>query len=258
MVAELVVMLPFMYLKYNNCISLRSFLFILFVFYWLPKFFIIRGLETLYPEVITRNSNKSNIALTFDDVPYDSYKKIINLLNSYEMKGTFLIISSFLTEEDKKVLVQAIKNGHQLANHGKTNSMHYLKSMKQLNHEVSDCQKLIEELYSEAGVELPPVKYYRPGCGLFGRKMLNYLSKNSYKLLLGSVYPNDPMVRSSIINYYYLINHIGAGDIVILHDRKWTPNLLKMLLPYLKERSIESVTVQNLMDSKFNRFIIKI
>ena len=69
----------------------------------------------------------------------------------------------------------------------------------------------------------------------------------NYKLTLGSVYPNDPIVRSSFINYWYLRTHIQGGDIVILHDRKWTPNMLTMLLKYMKDNNLVSVTVDQLL-----------
>lgn len=164
------------------------------------------------------------------------------------MKATYFIISGDVNDSNLNIFVNAIKNGHQLANHGKTNSVHFLKSQTKLKDEIMHCDKLIKDIYKIANIDLPQVMYYRPGCGVFNTKMIQLLSQLNYKLALGSTYPNDATITSSLINYFYLKNHIEAGDIIILHDRKSTPDLLEKLLPWLILKNLQSVTLTTLFN----------
>jgi len=231
------------------------FIFIIIMVYWLPKIIFIIFLENYYNDIVVRNKEiKYNyVALTFDDIPLGNYFEIINLLDYYNMKATFLIISDQVNEYDKYILINAVKNNHQLANHGKTHDMHYTKSIIDLSYEIQDCDKIINEIYFEANITNNNIKYYRPGSGFFGNTMLNYLSNNKYKLLLGSVYPWDVYIKNPTINFYYIKFHIEPGDIIIMHDRNWTIDLLKKLLPWLQSNSLNSVTVENLFNGNLSK-----
>lgn len=248
MITELVVLSPFAALWYFGFIGWKSSLIVFLIYYWLPKWLLLDlFLETHYSQILTRNKfTKNKIALTFDDVPYGAHEEIIKLLDKYNMKATFFVISEYLTDETRSLLVKAVKNGHQLGNHGKTNSMHALKTTRSLFSEIQTCDAEIKEIYHQANVTLPNLMVYRPGCGLFTEIMLRVVQSQLYTLALGSVYPNDPMIRWSLLNYYYLISHLEGGDVVILHDRIWTIPLLEGLLPWLIEKKYTSVTLNDL------------
>jgi peptidoglycan/xylan/chitin deacetylase (PgdA/CDA1 family) len=241
---------------------------IISIMYWLPKCIIVNTLEYFNPNILTRNKPKYNqeikrVALTFDDVPYgSSFDEIVKVFDDHKMKASFFVISDYITNENEAKLIECINSGHQLCNHGKTNSMHALKSEFNLTNEIMICDAKIKELYDKSNNKFNKIddnndtgkykqhtytKIYRPGCGLFTSKMLTVLDKLNYKLALGSVYPNDPFIISSTINYYYLINHLEDGDIVILHDRKWTAPMLKWLLKWISENNFESVTLNELL-----------
>lgn len=221
---------------------------IMLIIYWLPKFIVINALECLYPKIITRNPKSKYTSLTFDDMPNGNHKAIIEILDSYGMKGTFFIISGQITTHDMDIFIDAVKNGHQLANHGHTDSAHFLKIPYQFLKEITKCDNKIKEIYTIAGVDLPKKMFYRPGCGVFNRKIMDIIPLFQYKLALGSVYPNDPLIRNSNINYWYLKWHIDHGDAVVLHDRPWTPPMLKKLCKWMQQHGLKSVT----MDELFN------
>jgi peptidoglycan/xylan/chitin deacetylase (PgdA/CDA1 family) len=235
------------------CIGITGYktnLLILFIFYRIPKI-IIKIFEYYYPNILFRNKKSNRIALTFDDVPYDkntNMELIINKLNKYDMKGTFFIISDYVNEDNINVLIKAVKDGHQLGNHGKTNSMHALKTFPELQIEIQTCDRLIKSIYNIANVELPKTMVYRPGCGLFHSTMIDIVREKGYVLTLGSVYPHDPIVPFSFINYYNLISTIEQGDIVILHDRLWTNEyLLDNLLQWMIKHNYRSDNVTNIV-----------
>ncbi|XWV26942.1 polysaccharide deacetylase [Tupanvirus soda lake] len=238
--------LPIIILYLFELITFRTIITTIYIIYCLPKIVVIELLELFFPKVITRNTTSRFIALTFDDVPYGSHQEIIKILDENNMKGTFFIISSDVNETNIDSLIMAVRSGHQLANHGKTNSMHFLKKSKDLKNEIIHCDTLIREIYQRAGVSLPIKMFYRPGCGVFGFDMLRIVDSLGYKLALGSVYPNDPLIRIPSINLFYLKNHIESGDVVILHDRSWTPETLRKLMIWLNRINLESVTMDNL------------
>lgn len=264
-------------LTYRELLPISISVTLILITYWLPKCIFVQSLNTFFPEILSNvplnmpsNSTKNMIALTFDDIPYESdtssfkkiiglndnisyesdtssFKNIISILDSYNMKGTFFVVSGDVNDVSRKILVDIVKNGHQLGNHGKQNTMHYTLNYNKLKEEIKSCDELIVSIYKEANVKLPNKMLYRPGCGLFHRSMLDLCKQMNYTLTLGSVYPNDPIIRFPLINYYYLKYHIEKNDIVILHDRKWTSLMLTMLLQYMKENNFFSVTVQDLL-----------
>lgn len=249
MVMELCLLAPLGVLYWNGYLPIKYCVGIMLFIYWLPKFFFVRLLETSYPQVVTRLINSKNtnyVALTFDDAPYGSHRQIIEKLDQYQMKGTFYIVSGQVTKNDFDSLVKAVQNGHQLGNHGKTNSMHFLKNKNDLTEEIKHCDQMIKDIYQAANMPLPKKMYYRPGCGMFGPEILEIAKKLGYELALGSVYPNDPTIIFSYINYLYIINHIEVGDVVITHDRSWTPNMLDKLLVWLEQHHMKSVTMNTL------------
>jgi peptidoglycan/xylan/chitin deacetylase (PgdA/CDA1 family) len=223
------------------------------VWYWLPKkIFLDNYLEKYYPMILSRkkiksSSDKKQIALTFDDLPYGYHQELINILNEHNIKATFFIISDYVqTDEDRNILIEAIKSGHQLGNHGKTNSRHASLSIYDLEKEIDDCDELIRSIYREAKIKLPKLMCYRPGYGSFTNDMIKLIRKQNYHLTLGSVYPHDPQIWSGFINYHYIINHIEDGDVIILHDRKHTIPMLQRLLPWLKKNNYESLTLEKM------------
>lgn len=181
-------------------------------------------------DIIFKNT-RNQIILTIDDVPYETgdFEKILNVLNMYNCKATFFVISGLVNQSNRQLLVKAIKTGHHLANHGVHNAMHALFYYESLHDEIEPCQQLINELYEEAGVKLPKLKYFRPGVGIVTSAIDRYCKNNNYRIVLGTNYCSDPKVSNVWINEYYIKCHLKPNDIIILHDRKWTPELLERL-----------------------------
>jgi peptidoglycan/xylan/chitin deacetylase (PgdA/CDA1 family) len=201
----------------------------------------------LFPEILLRKQNK-NIYLTFDDVPYNkhTFTNILNELAKYNIRATFFVIGSYITPNNCDMLVNAVKQGHALGNHGFFDHnivTHALMSEDDLIKEINNTDYAIRSIYRKASINLPDQLYFRPGSMLLTRSILRIVKSLSYKIALGSVYPYDSYITNPIINFRYLINHIKGGDIVILHDRPNTQELLKKVLPYLiaQNRSFETL-----------------
>lgn len=274
MITELVILSPLILFYRWGIINLYHIILILLILYWLPKSIFVNFLNYFCPSVFTHKPNtQKKIAMTFDDVPYGSHEGIVRLLDRFKMKASFFIISDYLgsgamdlmreynvdymSETGKLIketlilqrmdkLSEMVQKGHQICNHGKSNSMHALKTTTGLAHEIDTCDQYIQKIYELAKTPLPKKKFYRPGCGLFTPITTKYCQENDYCLTLGSVYPNDPIFCIPYLNFLYIKWHIQSGDVVILHDRPWTPQMLRYLLPWLEKEGYKCVTLDEL------------
>eukprot|EP00164_Ancoracysta_twista_P000296 GFYU01000413.1.p1 GENE.GFYU01000413.1~~GFYU01000413.1.p1 ORF type:complete len:240 (+),score=33.20 GFYU01000413.1:2-721(+) len=224
--------------------TLRSLLIYSYISTAFPPF-MGKFINAIYPDVLVKvdeNAEQSDdgklLYLTIDDVPYHSQtvlQQLLDLLDRFEAKATFFVISDLVNPETRELLVEAVTKGHQLGNHGKTDCMHAKLSPGLLAEQVEACHSLLTDIYADAGKvygrDCPLV--YRPGCGLLHSRMLTYVHSLGYRLTLGSVYPSDPHQSDVTATVRYLTGRtsVSGGDIVILHDRPW---LLDTLTEYLE------------------------
>jgi peptidoglycan/xylan/chitin deacetylase (PgdA/CDA1 family) len=213
-----------------NLILITLFLVSLFI-YTLPRPFI-SFLQRIYPTVIFFNESNDSLKITIDDVPSKSFRDLLAVIDRKGLKVLFFVIGSYVNEENEHLLISAIKNGHELGNHGFYDRYHILLSTKDLVKEILDCDNVIDNLYRKASLPIPKTRYYRPGCGFFNQRMINIIKEffPDIKIMLGSIYPHDPQVRFFFINYLYLFfKKKYRDDILILHDRPWTVPLINYL-----------------------------
>lgn len=206
-----------------------------FALYWyVLEWAEILFLNILRYRVMFRNKLK-DVVMTIDGAPYktETFGAILRVLDQHYTKATFFVISSQINEINKPMLIQAVQRGHHLANHGQIDRKHANLSRSELSIELSHCERAIDDIYKAAKKPLPQVKYYRPG----NETINQYARENGYTIVLGTNYPSDPYISSTMINKWYIMNHLKAHDIIILHDRPWTPALLQVLLPAIKARN---------------------
>jgi peptidoglycan/xylan/chitin deacetylase (PgdA/CDA1 family) len=69
-----------------------------------------------------------------------------------------------------------------------------------------------------------------------------------YRIVLGSVYPHDPLMRVWWVNAWYVLSMVRPGAVVICHDRRsWTVPMLRKVLPELKRRGYRVVNLTELL-----------
>jgi peptidoglycan/xylan/chitin deacetylase (PgdA/CDA1 family) len=179
------------------------------------------------------------------------------------MKATFFVIADEKTRSSETIkshLINAIRDGHQLANHGTSETTHAFLSANALKSEVEQCDSFLNQLYEQAAnkndndrqtLSKPPItidnnvnlKFYRPGGGLINPNTMSASQLPMHCLTLGTVYPHDPFSTSDWLNFQLIRAKLAARDVVILHDRRWTPALLRRLLPWMQQNSFLSRTL---------------
>ena len=209
---------------------------------WLYSLDIARWFLSSLNIIWTINKKPNTVYLTIDDVVNpDSFEEILDVFDKFNVKATFFVISSYVTESNKKLLTRSVKSGHRLANHGQRNKMHALYSDIKLLEEIEECDNLIKQIYLENNIEIPKEKFFRPGCGITTKTIEKVCSMLDYKIVLGSVYPSDTKLPFPNILAWYIIFKTKPNDIIILHDRPHCPSTLKNILPYLKEKFVLDV-----------------
>lgn len=204
-------------------------------------YFTYIGFDIVWKQFEENNFGKKNIYLTIDDVitNENTFEDILDILDEYNAKATFFVISSYVNEKNYHLLSRAIKSGHHLANHGKTNCIHSLCSEVKLYNEIVECENLIANIYIKENKPKPHIKYYRPGCGFVNKTIVKLCNQLNYKIVLGSIYPQDTKLQFPNLLAYYINNKAKSNDIIILHDRKFTSIVLKKSLAHLQKNNFE-------------------
>jgi peptidoglycan/xylan/chitin deacetylase (PgdA/CDA1 family) len=157
------------------------------------------------------------------------------LLKKYDAKATFFLISNNIKGREG-VVERIVAEGHEIGNP----SLHYTT-------------RNFEKLFLESNQILcgfqSDLRWFRPGSGLFSRRMLNtVIEKHKCALALGSIYPHDPQIRSPMLNSLFLRLRSRPGGVIIVHDRPWTLMTLHKSLPELKIQGLKLTTLSQ-MDS---------
>lgn len=223
-----------------------STLLLSYYYYYCPRHLLSLG-TLLYPDVITNfNAEGKQIALTIDDAPSIFTNQLLQLLDEHNIRATLFVISNQISEHNRELLIEAVRRGHLLGNYGREDKFHALLSKEDFISEVMTCDKAINSIYEEAGVGRS-CKVFRPGGGLFNTCMIKFLNAVGYKLVLGSVYPHDPHIRSSAVNSFFIRWKLQPGDIVIVHDREWTVDLFNNLLSWILSQHYKFVTLDAIL-----------
>lgn len=206
---------------------------------------VIRWLSNQFPN-IAFSLTSAKVSLTFDDAPTDYTEELLDILDKFNIKATFFVISSQIDKYKQSVLVRAVQNGHFLGNHGQYDRAHWKLNQTELVEEISECDLAIERIYLLANRKRT-CKVYRPGCGFFTSSMMKTVENLGYIIALGSVYPHDPIIKNSWINHLFIRSKMEPSDIIILHDREWTIGLLPKLLTTMKENKYQFTTLECLV-----------
>lgn len=199
------------------------------------------------------------MALTIDDSPSEYTNEILHILKSNDATATFFVIGDqVISRENEETLRDLVVNDNELANHAMHDEPSKSLSDEDLSAQIKAVERTIQGIYSSIDrrdraqqqrvpLLLPP-KYFRPGSGFFSTRMRKVVADLGYRIILGDVYPHDPMVPVWWVNASHILSMLRPGGIIICHDRrKWTAPMLRYVLPEMKRRGYRVVTVTELL-----------
>jgi peptidoglycan/xylan/chitin deacetylase (PgdA/CDA1 family) len=186
---------------------------------------------------VHRRGEAGKVALTFDDGPHPKYTpRLLEVLKHYKVKATFFLLGSNV-ERYPDIVERIHREGHQIGIHNYVHVSNWLLPPGMAaRSQVATTAAAIEGI---TGIK-PTV--YRPPWGILSLFDLWLLRR--YNIILWSRMPRDwssKIGRSKLAGR--LMNKVGDGDIVLLHDSGETygadsdaPEYMLRALPQLIEK----------------------
>ena len=247
--------------RYRKTSNIRSMLFIMILavgavclaplyFIYKPPHSLIRYFQYRWPDVLWHvPATRKVIALTIDDAPSRYTEEILELLQQNNATATFFIIGS-QAEGQGQLMAEMVRAGHELGNHAMRDERSRDLTDANLREQLDQVQTTIDSAYELAQTK-PAHRFFRPGGGFLSSQMRKTAIEKGYQIVLGSIYPHDPQIPYSSINSRHILSMARAGGIIICHDRRsWTLPMLRTVLPELKRRGFEIVTLGALVDGQ--------
>jgi polysaccharide deacetylase family sporulation protein PdaB len=191
--------------------------------------------------------DKKWIALTFDDGPdSDQTAEILDLLKQYRAKATFFVIGAQVRLHPEIARREA-EEGHELANHSFHHRMLQRASAEKIKAEIDEAEQTI---FEASGIHS---RLFRPPGGYYNETIVNTARDAGYTVIMWSWHQDTrdwarPGVKRIVDK---VLNNARPGDIVLFHDRvegSQTIKALKEILPELRQRGYEFVTVSDLLN----------
>lgn len=215
------------------------------------------GIERLGPKVSSRIhwraiTSKPQIALTFDDGPQSEFTpRLLDVLNKAEVKATFFVIGQYL-EKHRQLAEQMVARGHELANHTFSHRLMWRLNDLDMVLEINKTDHLLRSLNGHKP------RFLRPPMGLFSRRVLDIIQQTGYETVIGDVYPRDPHLPGAEKIVTRVMRRVRNGSIIILHDggntnqvdRSQTVRAVQYLIPRLRDRGFEFVTLSTLLPAQ--------
>lgn len=213
-----------------------------------PPRFLIRHFQNRWPDVIWQVSTaRKTVALTIDDSPTSYTAEIADILEANNATATFFVIGSQVPGR-KGILTDLVRRGHELGNHAMHDEPSRSLGNEELVRQINQVQGYIAEAYEAAETAQPVKRLFRPGSGFFSTQMRQTLAGIGYQVALGGVYPHDPQIPYWRMNARHILSMVHPGAVIICHDRRsWTIPMLEEVLPELRRRGYEIVSLSLLL-----------
>lgn len=185
------------------------------------------------------------IALTFDDGPNTTITpQVLDLLEEYGAVGTFFLIAQNITPESAVMVRRAQAMGCEIENHSLTHQFMNRMTAEEIRAEVQACTEQIVTVTGRAP------RFFRPpfiavSKALYDNVDLAFICGAGCEDWVPDVTAEERSRR--------VLENAEDGQIVLLHDmqrNQATVDALRTILPELKKRGYEFLTVAQLFDSK--------
>lgn len=203
------------------------------------------------------------VALTIDDVPTPgdrddhSTRLILRAIEDYNqtaahpVRATFFVITDHLNG-GSTILQEILAAGHEVANHGTTDITPAMLEPAAFERHFRQAHDLITDVTQQ------PIRWYRPGRGLYNRAMVEHIKLTpGYESLvaLASMVPFDTLQpwTTPNLNSWYLSRFIFPGAIFVIHGGSLercvqTSQALPLLLEAIDRQGYRVVTLSELYD----------
>lgn len=212
--------------------------------FYQPRWLIAAAARTLPGILFSVHTDSPLVALTFDDGPDPAVTpRVLEILRRERTPATWFITGSRAAEHPE-LLRQIVADGHQIANHMWGTTPAWTLSLSDFAASV------------EATARVAPAHdlrtFLRPASGWIRPSAASWSRRNGYRVVLGSVYANDPLKPPPAYIEWAITRMAGPGDIVVLHvgaERGRTAEALPGIIKSLRAKRLRPVRISELLDS---------
>ncbi|MCW2917074.1 MAG: nodB [Actinomycetia bacterium] len=195
-----------------------------------------RSIHDLRPD-----APKNAVALTIDDGPHPEWTpRVLDLLAKYGVKATFCLIGEQV-RDNYKVVQLMVEAGHEVANHTWHHPLNINRlSPKRVEAEIVRARQVIIEVTGTS-----PRLFRSPG-GAWSPTIFKAVARHGMLPIDWDIDPRD-WSRPGVSHVTRELLKGKAGDILLCHDgggdRSQTLKSLKVVLPRLKSKGLEFITL---------------
>lgn len=193
------------------------------------------------------DGTKGVVALTFDDGPATYTPDILDILKQKNINATFFIIGQNAVAHPD--LVKRVHDeGNEAEDHTYTHPNLGKYSYEAQFDEINKAREAINNILSP----IYKVKIFRPPYGVYGTETESVVGKLDLKLLRWTVDPADWSGKPANEIADYVLDHVQANSIILLHDglatSAETAKALPAIIDGIKSKGYKFVTMSQLID----------
>lgn len=177
------------------------------------------------------------VVFTFDDGINYNTKRILEVLDHYQVHASFFIVGNTVNNYNK-TLMDIYNSGNDIGNHSYSH-----KELTRISRArvIDEIEKTNSVIFNVIG-EYP--KYLRPSYG----SVNNFVKNNSgMPIVIWNLDTKDWKHHNSNYIVNKIINNVDDGDIILMHDiYSATYNAVKKVIPLLYEKGYNIVSITEL------------
>ena len=217
-------------------------LLIVYVINFMPKTTLETYSEDTLSAIYHGNRLNNNVSLMFN--VYENTKivnSIIDVLEDKGVKATFFVGGCW-ADDNGETLNRIINSGNEIGNHGYFHKDHKKLSYDDNIKEISNTDSLVKGL---CGVNM---KLFAPPSGSFSPNTLKASYNLGYKVIMWSKDTIDWRDSDKTIIYNRATKNLSGGDLVLMHPKKHTLEVLPSIIDYYLSVGFDVVCVsQNIL-----------
>ncbi len=192
--------------------------------------------------VINKGADKKLVALTFDDYLGEEVRPLLDVLDKYNVKGTFLIIGNSL-ENNSEVLKELVEGGHEAANHTWDHFNNHTLTDDEVRAQLISTRLFIRKY---GGKDAP---FFRPPGGYYNDNMVKIAQDIGLQTVLWSLNSTDADIDNDAKRIKKTVAQwIHPGAIVTMHTgRDETIRALPGIIENLRNRGYDFVTITEMI-----------
>jgi len=193
--------------------------------------------------VCSADTDKNEIAISFDDGPATNYtKEILAILNAEKVKATFFCIGKRIAGNEH-ILKQVQEDGHIIGNH--SFSHHFWFDMYSAKKMQQDLQQMDEEMQRVTGLR---PRLFRPPYGVTNPNVKKAIINGGYTPVGWSVRSMDTVIKDENKLLKKINDGIQPGAVFLFHDTsKTTLHVLPQFIQEVKKRGYHIVPLDKLL-----------